>query len=69
MLAIPKRFAAAGLSTRMLLQIHDELLFEAPEAEVEEACTIVRDCMESGMQLRVPLVVDVGVGMSWSEAH
>ena len=69
MLLIPSRFAAAGLQTRMLLQIHDELLFEAPVAEVEQACTIVRDCMESSVQLRVPLVVDVGVGASWSEAH
>ena len=69
MLAIPQRFADAGLRTRMLLQIHDELVFEAPEEEVERACMIVRDCMESHVQLDVPLVVDVGVGMNWAEAH
>ena len=69
MLEIPRRLQAAGLRTRMLLMIHDELVFEAPEDEVEQACTIVRDCMEHHVQLDVPLVVDVGVGMSWSEAH
>ena len=69
MLVLPKRFAEAGLQTRMLLQIHDELVFEALEDEVARSCTIVRDCMESSVRLDVPLIVDVGVGMSWSEAH
>ena len=69
MLEIDRRLTAEGMRTRMLLQIHDELVFEAPDDEVEQACTIVRECMESFVQLEVPLVVDVGVGANWSEAH
>lgn len=69
MLAIPRRFAAAGLRTRMLLQIHDELVFEAPHDEVEAASAQIRAAMESDVSLNVPLVVDLGVGGSWSEAH
>ncbi len=69
MLELPTRLERAGLKTRMLLQIHDELLFEAPEDEVEEACAIVRERMENVVELRVPLVVDVGHGASWAEAH
>lgn len=67
MLRIAERLE--GMQTRMLLQIHDELLFEAPPAEVEAAVAIIRDCMENAWPLEVPLVVDVGVGGSWAEAH
>ncbi len=69
MLAIPKALSAAGLKTRMLLQIHDELLFEAPDAEVQAAVAIIEDCMRNAYPLTVPLVVDIGVGGSWEEAH
>ncbi|MFT7583042.1 MAG: DNA polymerase-1, partial [Myxococcota bacterium] len=69
MLEIPKRFEAEGLATRMLLQIHDELVFEAPEHEVDTVVAIVTDVMEHAAKLRVPLIVDVGVGDSWAEAH
>ena len=57
------------LATRLVLQIHDELLLEAPEAEVPEAVAIVRDAMENALPLAVPLVVDVGTGRNWLEAH
>jgi DNA polymerase-1 len=69
MLQIPGRLEGAGLKTRMLLQIHDELLFEAPDDEVEAASAIIRERMENVVELAVPLVVDLGVGMSWAEAH
>ncbi len=69
MLQLPDRLERAGLATRMLLQIHDELLFEAPEDEVERACAIIRERMENVVELRVPLVVDVGFGPSWAAAH
>jgi len=69
MLAIANDLHAAKLGTRMVLQIHDELLFEGPEAEVEQVCAIVRQRMEHAHPLRVPLVVDIGVGKTWSEAH
>jgi DNA polymerase-1 len=69
MLAIDRELKAAKLEAKMLLQIHDELVFEAPEAEVEQVVAIARTQMESVYPLRVPLVVDVGVGANWGEAH
>jgi len=69
MLAIDRDLKAAKLETRMLLQIHDELVFEAPAAEVEQVVAIARERMEQVYPLEVPLVVDVGVGANWGEAH
>jgi DNA polymerase I len=54
---------------RMILTVHDELVFEVPDAEVDAAKTKIRDAMQSVYQLRVPLVVDVGSGPNWSAAH
>jgi DNA polymerase-1 len=59
---------AAGLDTRLVLQIHDELLFEAPEAEVEEASAVVAREMAGAYDLDPPLGVDVGVGPNWLTA-
>jgi DNA polymerase-1 len=59
---------AAGLSTRLVLQIHDELLFEGPEDEVERATEIVRREMANAFEMDPPLEVDVGVGENWLEA-
>jgi DNA polymerase-1 len=58
-----------GFEARMILQVHDELVFEAPKREVERLSEQARAVMESVFQLRVPLRVDVGVGRSWREAH
>lgn len=69
MLEINRRFEAANLETQMVLQIHDELLFESPENEVDEVLGIVRECMEHPYELKVPLKVDIGTGTSWAEAH
>lgn len=69
MLRIHSALGERGLRARMVLQIHDELLFEAPEAEVEELSGLVREIMGTVVPLRVPLVVDVGVGATWAEAH
>ncbi len=57
-----------GFRTRMLLQVHDELVFEVPEGEVERAGPLVKRLMEGAATLSVPLVVDVGVGKNWLEA-
>lgn len=67
MLEMEKRLV--GLKTRMLLQVHDELLFEVPEAELEIVKPLVREVMSKAAELRVPLVVDVGHGPSWAAAH
>ncbi|MCS6926156.1 MAG: DNA polymerase I [Candidatus Binatia bacterium] len=69
MVAIDRRLADEKLRTRMLLQVHDELVFEVPEDEVERVKRLVREVMEGVMALRVPLVVELGVGKNWAEAH
>jgi DNA polymerase-1 len=66
---LPHALQDAGLKARMLLQVHDELVFEVPEAEVAATSALVRQIMESVATLRVPLSVDIGQGHSWAEAH
>jgi DNA polymerase-1 len=55
------------LQTKLLLQVHDELVLEAPEAEVDEAVKLTREVMAGASELRVPLKVDVEVGHNWLE--
>jgi DNA polymerase I len=69
MVRLPKALRDSGLKGRMLLQVHDELVFEVPEAEVEATGALVRRVMEGVTTLRVPLAVEVGHGRSWAEAH
>jgi DNA polymerase-1 len=58
----------AGGRTRMILTVHDELLFEAPKDAVDETAAAVRELMQSAVALSVPLTVDVGIGENWKEA-
>lgn len=58
-----------GLAARMILQVHDELLLEVPESELDRVKKVVRDAMETAVRLDVPLKVDMGVGRNWLEAH
>ncbi len=69
MVKLPAALAGAGLRSRMLLQVHDELLFEAPEGEAVALAELARGVMERAAVLAVPLVVETGVGRSWAEAH
>ncbi len=69
MVRLPSALRAAGLSARMLLQVHDELLFEAPEAEAAALAGVAKRVMEGAASLSVPLVVETGVGHSWGDAH
>jgi len=69
MVRLPGALKGAGLKARMLLQVHDELVFEVPEAEVDRTAALVREVMEGVVTLRVPLAVEVGTGRSWAEAH
>ncbi|HVJ26711.1 MAG TPA: DNA polymerase, partial [Vicinamibacterales bacterium] len=59
----------AGGRARMILTVHDELLFEAPREAADETVALVREHMERAVALKVPLTVDVGVGENWKEAH
>jgi DNA polymerase-1 len=69
MVRLPAALRDAGLKARMLLQVHDELLFEAPEAEAEATASVARRVMEGAARLSVPLVVETGRGRTWAEAH
>ena len=69
MIRIDRRLRAEGLRARMLLQVHDELLFELPAEEAEATERLVREEMQGAFPLAVPLKVDVGRGHSWLEAH
>jgi DNA polymerase I len=69
MLEIERGLAAVAPGARMLLQVHDELVFEVPEAEVAATEKLVRAAMEKPYPLDVPLVVGIGVGKSWGDAH
>ncbi len=68
MIRVHQRLARQGFGSRMILQVHDELLLEVPENEVERVTEAVREEMESVYPLAVPLVVDIGVGRNWMEA-
>jgi DNA polymerase I len=68
MITIDRELTKTKLKSRMLLQVHDELVFEVPQDEVELMRELVKRNMESAIELRVPLVVDVGVGMNWRDA-
>jgi DNA polymerase-1 len=69
MVRLPAALREAGLSARLLLQVHDELLFEAPEAEAEQLAATAKSVMEAAASLSVPLTVETGVGRSWGDAH
>lgn len=69
MVKLPAALEAANLSARMLLQVHDELVFEVPDAETEATAAVVKTVMEGAARLDVPLVVDTGIAQSWDEAH
>jgi DNA polymerase-1 len=69
MVKIAARLADQGLKSRMLLQVHDELVFDVPQAELEEVSALVKSEMQGAVDLTVPLLVEVGSGRNWREAH
>jgi DNA polymerase-1 len=69
MVEVDEALARAFLGARVILQVHDELVFEAPRSEVDAVADLARETMQQVLSLRVPLVVDVGIGSDWREAH
>ena len=69
MIKLPGALAEAGLKTRMLLQVHDELVFEAPEDEAEKAIALIKNVMTKAASLSVPLEVEANQATSWADAH
>ena len=69
MIGVTRRMKSEGVQSRLIMQVHDELVFEVPVAERELMEEIVRSEMEGALPLRVPLKVDLNFGLNWSEAH
>jgi len=69
MVRVFQRLKQEGLQAQLILQVHDELMVEAPEAEAEQVAQILKQEMEGAAQLAVKLEVDVGIGKTWGEAH
>ena len=69
MISVDKRMIDEKLESKMILQVHDELVFEVLESELEVLTDLVKDTMESAVSLDIPLTVDIGIGDDWLEAH
>jgi DNA polymerase-1 len=69
MIRIRDTFLRENIQAKMILQVHDELLFEVPESELQTVLNIVKKNMEEAVKLTVPLKVDIGYGQNWAEAH
>lgn len=68
MIRVARALADSGLETKMIMQVHDELLFESPVSEVAQATEIIKREMEAAATLDVPLVVEAGAGDNWMDA-
>jgi DNA polymerase-1 len=69
MIAVQRWLDERSMGTRLIMQVHDELVLEVPAAEIDAVADKVRELMQSVARLAVPLVVDVGVGDNWDQAH
>lgn len=69
MILIDARLKETGCPAEMLLQVHDELIFEVPEEHIEQAKKLIKDCMESVVNFDIPFIAQVGIGDNWAEAH
>jgi DNA polymerase-1 len=69
MIAVQGWIEKEGLATKLVMQVHDELVLEVPEAELERVKPAVESLMTGVAKLDVPLVVEAGVGANWEEAH
>ena len=68
MIKIYKALSQNGLRSKLILQIHDELVFECPEDEVGKVSALVKDIMSNAVKIDVPLKVEIGTGASWGSA-
>ncbi|MDF2866716.1 MAG: polymerase [Gammaproteobacteria bacterium] len=69
MIRTATRIIKPAIDGRMIMQVHDELVFEIAESDLDKAIVMIKQCMMEAAQLRVPLIVDVGIGDNWDEAH
>ncbi len=69
MVRLRERLKKDKLCSKMILQVHDELVFEVPKDEIDTMRSVIREEMESAYELSIPLTVDMGEGGNWLEAH
>jgi DNA polymerase-1 len=69
MIVVDRRLREAAMASRLIMQVHDELVFEAADPEVETLRYLVRESMQQVAELAVPLEVGIGIGSNWDEAH
>jgi DNA polymerase-1 len=69
MVSIDAALKAKGLRAKMIMQVHDELVFDVPKSEVEELTALIGPAMTEAIALEVPLAVDMSSGNDWLEAH
>jgi DNA polymerase-1 len=69
MIAVQNWIAAQELTTKLIMQVHDELVLEVPEAELDLVKTMLPQLMQNVAKLDVPLLAEVGVGSNWEAAH
>ena len=69
MVNVHRRLRSEGVEAKLILQVHDELIVEAPEHEKEAVCALLREEMEKAGSFAVPLSAEAAVGRSWAEAH
>ena len=67
MIEMDRRLAESSSPARMILQVHDELLFELPKSDLEEVVELTREVMENAFRLAVPLKVDIAAGITWGD--
>ncbi|NUM32522.1 MAG: DNA polymerase I [Bacteroidetes bacterium] len=69
MIDVFNRLSSSKFDSKMILQVHDELLFDVPKSELENVIPIIKTSMENALKLKVPVVVEIGYGKNWLEAH
>jgi len=69
MINLDKKIIDSQFDMKMIMQVHDELVFEIKESDVDQAVNMIKDEMEQAVELSIPLIVDVGIGINWDEAH
>jgi DNA polymerase-1 len=69
MIEVDKKLREHKFETKMILQVHDELVFDVPKNELAQVTPVIKKAMETAMLLEVPVVVESGSGMNWLEAH